>query len=159
MPGDSSNTPNKPRQRWILPLLAVLFIGPLVAAWLLYFSASGWRPGGQVNHGLLIQTATAVPAVPQAEDGRAEPPVFRDTWTMVVAGAERCQEQCMAMLDKTRRVRLALREKAPRVRRVLLYSPSPAGVPEAFADEDTGLTLLSVVDSTGRTALDVFDMV
>jgi len=144
------------RQRWILPVLAVLFIGPLAAAWLMYFSDSGWRPGGQVNHGRLLAPVLNVPAISPAAEQQDAAPVFRDAWTLAVVGDDRCDVQCMEVVDKTRRVRLALREKAARVRRVLLYMPSQSQEPELVAEQDAGLTLISVQAAHGRESLNAF---
>lgn len=111
-------TRRRSRQRWILPGLALLFMGPLLVAWLLYFFSDGWRPGGTVNHGRLLQP----PVVLLDEDTGKQASVLQGKWSLVVLGEGRCESQCLDVLDRARRVRLALRNKAPRVQRIALYS-------------------------------------
>jgi hypothetical protein len=112
-----------------LLLVASLFLVPLVAAILLYYS-SGWRPAVNVQ-GTLIE-----PPLPLADavsgstlpDGRpADAGVFRDHWSIVYPAAA-CDAYTEVVLDELRRVRLALDKDAPRVRRVLLHDGACAGV-------------------------------
>lgn len=130
------------RQRWILPVLALLFMGPLAAAWYFYFAGDGWRPGSSVNHGQLI-----TPAVPLQLPGDNSLPELRDHWSLLLVGNGPCDQACMAILDKLRRVRLALREKAPRVTRVLLHAGELPDT-EAMREQRAGLLALSM--DTGR---------
>lgn len=154
---DSENkSQSRSSQRWILPTLAVLFLGPLLAAWLFYFAESGWRPGGQVNHGRLLESALALPAINPANDRADSPMIFRDTWTLAVVGNGPCDERCTAVIDKSRRVRLALRQKAPRVRRALVYRSSQTGKSSADVGQDTGLDFISVGEAQGQLALETF---
>lgn len=141
-----TNIPPK-RQRWVVPLLAVLFFGPLLAAWLFYFTGDGWRPGGSVNHGRLLAPTVTLAAFSPPGSAAGAPSLFRENWTLLVMGDQRCEAACRDVLDKVRRVRLALRQEAPRVRRVLLSEPPPP------SDQDTGLSSLSVLDPPGRAIL------
>lgn len=143
------------RQRWILPFLALLFLGPLLAAWIFYFAGGGWRPGGQVNHGRLLSPVVAISTHNEAGDTQATAPWFRDAWSLVTVGQGLCEQQCIDVLDKTRRVRLALRQKAPRVRRALLYKPAQRQE-KITAGQFTGVALISVADNPGRSLLDEF---
>ena len=45
---------NARKGRRNLLLLAALFLGPLLAAWLLYFGADGWRPGGETHFNVTV---------------------------------------------------------------------------------------------------------
>ncbi len=156
-----TSEPEQPeRKRWILPALAVLFFGPLFAAWLFYYAGSDWRPGDQVNHGRLLSPVTAIATRAQDVDAadagtQSTGPDFRGAWSLVTVGAGSCDAQCLHVIDKTRRVRLALREKAPRVRRVLLYAPEES-VATTLAEQAAGLALITVVNEPGRTLLAEF---
>lgn len=143
------------RQRWVIPVLAVLFIGPLLAAWIFYFVGDGWRPGGQVNHGALVDPGVSLPALESLPDSQLGTPLFRATWTLVVASDAPCLAVCLDALDKTRRVRLALREKAPRVRRALLYQPLPVDS-SGLAEQSPGVALIPLMDEPGRTLQSTF---
>ncbi|MBT8062722.1 MAG: hypothetical protein KJO85_08550, partial [Gammaproteobacteria bacterium] len=81
------------RQRWILPVLALLFMGPLAAAWYFYYAGDGWRPGASVNHGTLITPAAPLQS-PEGVGGNALP-VLRDRWSLVVVGSRTCDEACV----------------------------------------------------------------
>lgn len=115
MANDAGNRTSPP-QRWVLPVLVVMFLGPLAAAWYFYFAGDSWRPGSSVNHGQLID-----PAVPLQLDDISALDDAQGQWLLLVDAGESCDPACVAVLDKVRRVRLALRNKAPRVGRVLLH--------------------------------------
>lgn len=132
------------RQRWILPVLALLFMGPLAAAWYFYYAGDDWRPGSSVNHGRLI--TPAMPLQLSAADSLVE---WTDHWLLLVVEDQPCDQACVAVLDKVRRVRLALRQKAPRVKRVLLHAGE---LPDSTAldEQRAGLLTLSTATETGR---------
>ena len=44
-------------------------MGPLVAAWFLYFSDGGWRPQGTTEHGILVDPPVPLPDVRIADQG------------------------------------------------------------------------------------------
>lgn len=132
------------RQRWILPVLALLFMGPLAAAWFFYYAGDGWRPGESVNHGQLI-----TPAVPLPLPVDGAWPELSEHWSLLVVGNGPCDLACVAVLDKVRRVRLALREKAPRVTRVLLHAGELQDS-DAIREQRAGLLALRVDTERGR---------
>lgn len=134
------------RQRWILPVLALLFMGPLAAAWFFYYAGDGWRPGTSVNHGTLITPVVALQLPDQATSGRL--PTLRDRWSLVIVGNRTCDNACIAVLDKVRRVRLALRDKAPRVGRVLLHTGALPQAP-VLREQWLGLETLRVDTAPG----------
>lgn len=145
------------RQRWILPLLAVLFMGPLLAAWLFYFVGDGWRPGGAVNHGRLLDNPVTLRA-PQSSVAVAVPGgPFRGKWSLVYVTLGRCDKSCVDALDKIRRVRLALGEKSARVERILLHDEGAPGGNAAAGDLGPGLATLSLDDEYGRSLLLQFE--
>ena len=77
--------PSSQRQRWIVPVLALLFMGPLAAAWYFYYAGDGWRPGASVNHGRLI-----TPAVTLQPPGDGAWSELSDHWSIVVVGNAAC---------------------------------------------------------------------
>jgi hypothetical protein len=96
------------RGRRQLLLLASLFLVPVAAAFLLYFSAD-WRPVPDV-HGELIEPPRQLAT-----------PALRGRWFLVLPLRGECDADCLARLDELGRVRLALDKDAGRVRRVLLH--------------------------------------
>lgn len=141
------------RQRWILPALALLFFGPLVAAWVFYLAGDDWRPGAAVNHGRLVTPPVLLESTllpPALEQSSAS--VFRQTWSLVVVGDGVCEAGCVAAVDKARRVRLALREKSTRVQRVLLHA---GALPDTriFTAHAEGLVTVDVTTDAGKELL------
>lgn len=109
------------RGRLIMIAVVLLFSVPPTIAWVLL--AGGWRPGGTVNHGELLD-----PPVQLAAEGRLPlaADYFAGRWTILHVAADGCAESCERLLDKTARVRVALDKDAGRVQRLLLI---PQGAP------------------------------
>jgi hypothetical protein len=61
----------------VLIALALLFFAPVAVAFILYYGI-GWRPGGRVNHGDLVEPPVPLPdvALPRADGPRADAPRF-----------------------------------------------------------------------------------
>ena len=70
--GEGRKTP------WQAIVLALLFFGPPLAAWLLYFH-SDWRPGEMAVHGDLIDPAVPLPELV----GPAGADPFRGHWSLL----------------------------------------------------------------------------
>lgn len=110
---------NKTRQRWKLILLAALFFGPFISAWVVYFGPDSWKPGGNTAHGRLITPAKPLPAVSFASaDG--EPTPLRDRWTLLHLGQGDCGAACREQLWQTRQLRTLLHRRRSRVQRAYL---------------------------------------
>jgi hypothetical protein len=113
------------RGRWQIVLLAVIFLGPVVGATLLFFS--GWRPAGQVNHGELIEPARMWPAVALRDaDGKpvpAEP--WSGRWNLLYVAGDDCDAACESALDLMYRLHLAQGKDANRVARALVVLGTP----------------------------------
>lgn len=119
--------------------VALLFIGPLAAAWLLYTAFPGQAPGGRTHHGELNE-----PAIPLSGEGlepaagTAELPVFAEQWTFLQVAGERCGAACREGLATTRRVRALLHRRAARVQRVLVLADGGT-VPPVAEHPDLGV--------------------
>lgn len=113
------------RQRRALLGLALLFFAPLGLAFLLYYGL-GWRPGGRVNHGGLIDPPRPLPAValtridPDGARKLAAPDLLTHKWTLLYWGAGACGPRCKTDLYNTRQVRIALDRDMSRVQRVFV---------------------------------------
>jgi hypothetical protein len=125
------------RGRTQFVLLALLFIGPLAIAWMLYFGDQGWKPRGTTNHGILVQPPVPLPGVritdsgPDGSDGN-----LHGKWTMLYLDGGSCSERCLLALDLSARVRLALGQRMIRVQRVYIAESTGAlpDLPESQAD-------------------------
>ncbi len=132
----NSKTDGTRRGRVQFIALAVLFMGPLIIAWILYFGG-GWRPTGTTNHGILVDPPVPLPEVRIADAGPAQVairPVGR--WTMLYADGGECAERCLQALDMSARVRVALGRRIVRVQRAYIAEGDglDGPLPEAQAD-------------------------
>jgi hypothetical protein len=116
------------RQRRVLLGLALLFFAPLALSFYLYYGL-GWRPGGRVNHGELIEPPKPLPALAlqrvstlsaQGDGGTTSPDLLKHKWTLLYDGSGNCSASCRADLYNTRQVRTALGRDMDRVQRVFI---------------------------------------
>lgn len=118
-------------------LLALLFLGPLAAAWVLYFNHDGWRPEGTTNHGILIQPPVPLPDTKIADSGPdGSDGDLHGRWTLLYLDGGQCAERCLQALDLSARVRLALGRRMARVQRAYIaegFGPLP-DLPDFQAD-------------------------
>ena len=104
--------PDVNRGRRQLILLAIVFLGPLVVAAILYFT--GWRPMGTTEHGRLIQPTVMLPDV-QAESLNGTVTGLRGRWVLIYTDSGECSDICRATLVKIRQVHRALGKEMSRV--------------------------------------------
>lgn len=125
------------RQRRILVGIALMFFAPLAVCFYLYYGHVGWRPGGRVNAGELIEPPRPLPPLAltlfgngspsAAGTGRGsattEPNFLKRKWTFLYVASGPCADACRARLYDTRQVRLALDRDMNRVQRVFIAGP------------------------------------
>jgi hypothetical protein len=148
------------RRRLQLVALALLFLGPLGLAAVLYYGSS-LRPSGHVQHGELVDPARPLPAPRLSTPGGGPtPPGFlRDKWSLLTIARGECDPRCSQALATMRVVRLALDDQAARVQRVLLadagccaatwQSAAQAGLVAAWLDAGDGRRLLEALAVRG----------
>ncbi len=148
--------PTKRRQRGFvnsrqaLVLLALLFLMPVLVAYLMHMRAEhGWRPAGTTNKGTLIQPPLPLD-LPAGLISATEKPVSQDflsgKWTLVYIGDAACGEVCRNRLYQMRQVRLAQGENLRRVQRLFLVTGASdaADLKKILADyPDMAAALLS----------------
>ncbi len=111
----TKGTPEQRKTPWQAIFLALLFFGPLLAAWLLYFH-SDWRPGEVSVHGDLIDPAVPLPEL-AGPDG-ADP--LRGHWSLLYVSPAACMDECREALYRMRQTDVALGRRGARVETVLL---------------------------------------
>ncbi len=117
-----SDTPATSRRgQWLVVGLAILFMGPLAAAWIMYFSGD-WAPGETSNKGELISPPRPLPeaALDLAGGGTTASDFPYGAWTLYLRNADGCGDGCRDRLYLMRQSHIALGKEAERVRRVLL---------------------------------------
>lgn len=105
------------RGRLQLLAVAAIFIGPLIAAFLLYYGGI-WKPAAQAVNGVLIDPP--VPLTTLSGPSNEATRLFRDVWSLLVVAPGNCSPACRDALYETRQLRRALGKDSQRVQRVWL---------------------------------------
>ncbi len=148
------------RSRLTLILLGALFIGPLIAAWVLY--SAGMRPSLTTNYGELVLPTQPLPKLEiRNVDGEPLPELLIGHWSLVQLGTDTCDSACSDRLVLSRQVRLALGAAGVSKERLqLVYIvPDAAAATAAAAQLGAAHRILHVVADTGtagQRAEDVF---
>lgn len=108
--------------RLALIVLAVLFLGPMFAAYFSYYG--GWRPGGQVQKGHLIEPVTLPEMSVYDSAGQAleDDMLHGPRWTMLYVGGSNCGDTCKQTLYNMRQVWKSLHRRSKRVQGVYIVT-------------------------------------
>lgn len=148
------------RSRLTLILLGALFIGPLIAAWVLY--SNGMRPTVTTNYGELVLPTQPLPKLDlRNASGEALPELLTGPWTVVQLGTATCDAACSDRLVLSRQMRLALGAAGINKDRLQLVYIVPDAAAAAAAVAQLGEThkILHIVadfGAAGQRAEDVF---
>lgn len=110
------------RGRWVLVLLALLFVSGVLVSFLLV--ETGWRPAKTKNYGELVQPARPIEDVTLArlDDGALRFADLGGKWTLVYFGPAACGKPCTDNLYKMRQITAAQGKEAYRVQRVFVVT-------------------------------------
>jgi hypothetical protein len=128
----------------VVLLLAVLFLGPLLLATLLYY-ASPWRPVARTNHGVLIEPPRAL-----------ADPLFRGKWSLVYVGSGDCPLECRQALYYMRQTHWGLGPLATRVQRLFLIDRGCCAARAALEQSYPGLIARDESNAPGIGLLSAF---
>lgn len=148
------------RSRLTLVLLGALFIGPLIAAWVLY--SNGLRPTLTTNYGELVLPTTPLPKLElRTPNDEAQPELLTGRWSLVQLGGSACDSACAERLVLGRQVRLALGAAGvnkDRLQLVYIVPDAAAATAAAAQLHETHKILHIVADAgaAGQRATDVF---
>jgi len=139
------------KNRRTMLLLVLVFVGPVLASWLLYLNAG--RLGlPTTNQGEFMQPPRALAygnlPLPLTGGSLAADYLSSHRWTLVYLGGPDCAMDCQRALYVARATRLAMGEQADSVQRLYLVMGKPSTV-EALR-HDPGLT---VVDASAEPVL------
>jgi len=125
----------------ILAAVTAVFVLPILLAWLLASGTIALLPKARVNHGSLIEPLLELGALTLTADADTMTPLDRrfGEWTLAVIIEMPCGPACLDVLDRMRRVHLALREEMGRVQLA------------AFVDEQTPPAELRSLGAAART--------
>jgi hypothetical protein len=122
-----NTTAGQRKGRLTLLFLALVFLGPMVTAVLLYFTDFRWRPSGTTEHGILYQ-----PPKPLADGtitlmaGAGNRATLRGKWTLIYLGPGDCAVPCRQALEEMRQARRALGRDMDRVQRLYVVTVGTA---------------------------------
>jgi len=133
------------RSRRTLYLLLLVFFGPLLLSFAMYYFID-WRPASQVNHGELITPAKPIAGAPEAMKGE---------WSLVAIADAACDDACRTTLVFARQTRLSLNQEMTRVRRVLLAT-GHCCTNEYLATEHEGLIVHDAAGPDGAALVAQF---
>jgi len=148
------------RSRLTLVLLGALFIGPLIAAWVLY--SNGLRPTLTTNYGELVLPTTPLPRLElRTPTDQVQPELLTGRWSLVQLGGSVCDTACAERLVLGRQVRLALGAAGvnkDRLQLVYIVPDAAAATAAAAQLHETHKVLHIVADAgaAGQRATDVF---
>jgi len=113
--------------RQSIVLLLLLFLAPLLIAWLMLYGGSGLIPEGSTSNGTLVEPPRLIdlPGNIRTRTGLMLPAEYiKGKWTLVYIGDAECGEACLQNIYKMRQVRLAQNENVRRVQRLFLLTGS-----------------------------------
>jgi hypothetical protein len=123
--------PGLARRRAQLVMLALLFMAPAIAAWVVWMYVGDHGVGATTNAGQLVSPAQALPDDMPLQDLRGEPldeRALRGRWTYVLfAPPQGCDAGCRQWLFETRQLRVSINKDFPRVHRLLILPAPLAG--------------------------------
>lgn len=119
--------------------LGILFLLPLVIAWLMYSGVIDYRPGETRNRGELVE-----PPVEAALSGEFDRQGLRGHWMLVYPVSLDCLDRCREELVGLRQVQRALGRDSERVRAALLATEdSQADILRLAREIDPGFVVLA----------------
>lgn len=119
---------DRPRTRTLLVITFLIFLLPVVAAWLLNVFTPGWRPFGTTNHGTLVQPVRqlATAGLRHFDGSPLDVGYLQGRWTLLHVVREECAQPCESALLSTYQVQQALGDDQHRLQ-LLLVLPRPPG--------------------------------
>jgi hypothetical protein len=124
-----------------LILLASVFLGPLLIAFVFYYGGIGWRPINSTENGQLITPPRLLPDIALLPNANTESPGFRGKWSLIIFGDGACDANCQTRLYETRQVRKALSRDRDRVQRVFCVTGGMLDA-EFVRNEHPGLVVI-----------------
>ncbi|MGH8460747.1 MAG: hypothetical protein ACRESS_04010 [Stenotrophobium sp.] len=141
-------------------LLAVLFIAPMAAGYLLHFVFPQFEPTGRTNYGVLHNPARPLPMIQFTDlrDERVDTSVLAKRWSYIYLAGEHCDDACRAKIHQIRQIRILLNQDSIRVQRVYIAPDLQAlrSAHELLAAENPDLIYLADTSATGARAIDFF---
>ncbi len=137
-----SEQPRKTGRLQLL-LLAAVFLGPVLLAWLLYDPGGSTQPGGSTAHGQLIAPVKLVPDANLQMAREEQDSPYPGRWTFVHVGNGACNKTCMKSLYETRQVRKSLGKEDKRIQR-MFFLTDDTPLDTAIVEQHPGLVVFAL---------------
>ncbi len=115
------------RNRWMLVGIAGLFLGPLLLAFILYFS-NLWTPEALSVNGELFEPIRPLPL--EKLEGNPGAPSLRGSWSLIILVPDQCGEPCATAIQETGQVWKALGKDRDRVQGIWFATGNLATLPK-----------------------------
>ena len=126
-----SETGNHQRMsRMKLVIIISLSIGPILAAYIVFFNFPGLAPTSRTNEGVLINPPVQAGAVIASNS----------KWTLLIGVSQDCDEVCEEVLHLSRQIHISLGKNTPRVQRVIITQGDLSPTFMAFLKDEHGNT-------------------
>ena len=108
-----------PRSRTQFWIAAVLFLGPFIAAFVIYHWFPQWLPSGRTNYGEMINPPKPLAALSLVDaDGKAFTSAeLHRHWNLLYLGGDACEAACRDRVHFGRQLWVALNEKRVKLQR------------------------------------------
>jgi cytochrome oxidase Cu insertion factor (SCO1/SenC/PrrC family) len=148
------------RSRASLLLVVVLFLTPVLLAWLLFYVFPDWMPSTTTNHGVLVDPVQPLPAfrLGTLAGEEIDQTWLRGKWTFINIAKGDCGQVCVQQLYKIRQIRLTQGKNIDRLQRLMLWQATGVtdGQRADLQQHFPGQTILPVRADEIRELLDVF---
>lgn len=153
----SINTVRRGGSRLAPTLIVLLFLAPMLAAWIAFkYFPEQMRSLGTNNYGEFIHPPREVPVSGLKDLGGTALTAewFKDHWTYLYVASSDCDQRCQATLFEMRQVRLAQGAEMDRVQRLLVLTDTEGlGELKELLERDYAGQRTVVADSAAQAAL------
>ncbi len=142
-----------------LLLLAAIFFGPVLLAWLLYNPDGNSTSGSSTAHGELITPVKLVPDANLSVPREQQDSPYPGLWTLVHVGTGDCGELCQKSLYETRQVRRSLGKEDRRIQRIFFLTDDTP-LDATIAEQHPALTVFAseqILTGEFITAIEPYD--
>lgn len=139
--------------RITLASLAILFFGPVIAAyvWFYHFNDHDFS---QVNKGVLVEPPQSLLDLSVMVEGTVVESPFDDKWSILIVPGESCGGACDQAMYVTRQVWIRLNKDAHRVQRVLLNGVARGVASDPAAHPDIKVFVIDAAEFARFPALE-----
>jgi cytochrome oxidase Cu insertion factor (SCO1/SenC/PrrC family) len=150
------------RSRFKFWLATMLFLGPFIAAFVIYHWFPQVLPSERTNYGDLVDPPRPLPAL-TFSDPEGKPlseADFRGHWSLVYVGPAECEDACRERVHFSRQLWLALNDKRTRLTRVYIAPDTGAleATRTAIGEEHADLQWLGATGTTGYEVRRFFEI-